>query len=495
MNLRSFFIYRSPAKNAQPQSEGVFFGKEDGKFFSAQRRQNESAEPFFTPLQQSVSSGIVTVPGNTRFVQRKIQKGGSVKAEVETIPTSGVTTRAESLIQQEDKQDASEGRLLNISLGYPGDSSYKVPVQNYGDLATAYRAIESAMFFDRDEFMPDEENNPKWELWGQYYDNTIPYMTFWYEQKDASQEPVPGEISHFNDFLGDVRKMARECYRAYLKKDWEFKKKIGKERAKLEAARKKAQQSLRLQFLGGVEADETSAFLWSMVDHLGTFSGELIGAMKVPYTVGLAGKVIPGTITVANVVVNWSKNTPATTGTALEGMTHLNNIISLGGAANSFFVNPAYIVTAYIGPMLSAITILLGRLQMQLIRKNDEATEILNHPLYIGAEPGGKEMWNYMVDAMHASSQAEIDSPSGDVYNYFDEYRDRFDAFNKKKAEGERKTEPLTPNPETIPTEASWLIFSEVDPEKFPEWLFTNRKFVWTLLYGSRGYEKAEKIK
>lgn len=492
--MKSFFVYRSPAHNAPQKSDRPFFGKEGGAFFPAKEGEEATDKSFFSRAEQqnNISNSNVVQRQAAPASQEMPSVAGDMGPKEKEAENTDLGLR--HIIQREEEQDRPSTTVLVISLGAPGDYEARVAVRNNRDLAAAYGAIESALFFDRDEFMPDDDNNSQWDTWRTYKNDAAPTMTQWYDAKNPDEIPIPEEIAHFRNFLGNVRRMARRAHGAYLEKDRVFKERLGQERRRLEDARAKAQQGLRMQFLGGGEADETSGFLWTMIDHLGTFSGELTGAMQVPYTVAIAGKVIPGAITVANVVVNWQQNTPATTGTAFEGLAPLNNIVSLGGAANSFFVNPAYILTAYIGPMLSAITILLGRLQMQLIENNDEATAVLHHPLYIGAEPGGREMWNYMVEAMHASSRFEIAPPSGNVYDYFDDYSDRFDDFNSNKAQSEQQSGSATGNAETIPTESSWLIFSQLDAESFPGWLYSNRETVWTLLYGSRDAEQAQTI-
>ncbi|HEY3474978.1 MAG TPA: hypothetical protein VGK56_10230, partial [Anaerolineales bacterium] len=245
--------------------------------------------------------------------------------------------------------------------------------------------------------------------------------------------------------------------------------------------------------------DVSTAFLWAMIDHMGTFGGVLADASNLPYN-RLFGKILPGAISVANVVVNWSSTNPAAYGTSLQGLAAFNNVISLAGLANSTFINPGYFVTAYVGPMLAMITQMLGNLQMRLIKLNDDAAEILGSPLYIGSEPGGKELWNYMVTAVHAGTKADIPGPSGTVYDYFDNFSDRFDQFNQHKYDADLKSykqgqrTDLPTRPAEMPTESSWLIFSQLDASAFPTWLYYNRSLVWTVLYGSRNPATAKPI-
>ncbi|ACK72668.1 hypothetical protein PCC7424_4301 [Gloeothece citriformis PCC 7424] len=397
-------------------------------------------------------------------------------------------------------QEISQAVKITVKLTPPGNYEEEVTINNYDDLAEAYDNLSSAMFFDDNELVPDTDNNPHWKRWQNYRD-TVETFAHWYLKQNKTQKPLNAEIQEFKDLMGQVRTVGENCYQAFQKKDQQYKKELAKNRQKVLEAQTKAKQALRLQFLGGdSNSDGSTAFLWSMTDHLFTFAGALSSAAENPYYLA-AGKIIPGAVTVANVIVNWSSSNPAMFGTSLEGLAALNNVISLGGALNSFVINPGYIVTAYIGPMVNTISQMLGKLQMQLIETNDQASEILGSPLYIGAEPGGSKMWNYMVRAMQASSSAHISPPSGDVYDYFDKFRERFDTFNQQKYQGEMKSykannyqgeKPLSPD--EIPTESSWIIFSEVNPKQFPRWLYYNRDMVWTVLYGSRDPSKAKLI-
>jgi hypothetical protein len=311
---------------------------------------------------------------------------------------------------------------------------------------------------------------------------------------------VIAEVKDMQKTMAEARNLALKCRQSFLKKDADFKKELGKAREKALDAEKESRKILRMKFLSGDDSgDSDTAFLWTMADTLSDFAGEILGAMELPYMQALAGSFLTNAVTVANVIVNWSSQSPMLMGSALQGLPALSNMVSLGGAANSFFINPAYLVTAYIGPMLNAITGMLGKLQAQLIENNDVAADFLGMPLNIGAEPGGEAMWNYMVTAMQASSAADIPRPSGGVFDYFDEFRERFDEFGASKYKGELESyksgdrDEFPTKPGEIPTESSWLIFTDVNDEKFPAWLLRNRQMVWTLLYGARDPKKAKR--
>jgi hypothetical protein len=386
-----------------------------------------------------------------------------------------------------------------VTLGKPGRTSRIVAIKNNSDLAKAYDELGSAMFFDRGDFFPDGRDNEYYKQWSLFEDD-VRHYTQWYHKQTAAGVPVIAEVKDMQKRMGQARTLAVKCRQSYLQKEEKFKKELGRARAGALEAEKKIKQLLRMKFLSGDSGgDATTTFLWTMTDHLFTFGGAVADAMELPYMQALAaGKLIPGAVTLANVVMNWTSKSPMMMGSAFEGLAALNNVVSLAGAANSFFVNPGYLVTAYVGPMLNTIVTMLGKLQVQLIERNDQAAAFLGTPLYIHAEPGGVTMWNYMVTAMRASSPGAIPQPSGDVFKYFDKFRTRFDQFGESKYKGELESyssggrREFPDKPGAIPSESSLLVFTDVNAKKFPSWLFSNRQMVWTLLYGARDPSKAK---
>jgi len=424
-----------------------------------------------------------------------------------SLPTSPALQKREPE-DSETEEESWEGQTmaspvtLMIRLGEPADWEHEVTVHTYRNLVEAYDAISSVMFFDKDDLMPDRDDNPYWEQW-QDRENHIDSLVRFYASREQTMVPLNVEIANFRATLRSVRTLGANGHRAYKAKEAELKRQLKRARTRILEARKTAQDAQRMLFLSGedvdTDAESSSSFLWAMTDHLFTFGGTLADAMELPYN--RLHTLIPAAVSLANVVVNWSATSPAMEGTALEGLAALNNVVSLGGAANSLFINPGYIVTSYVGPMLSAITKMLGKLQTQLIEKNDDATAILGSPMYIGAEPGGKSMWNYMVSAMRASSARAVPTPTGSVYDYFDKFSDRFDEFNQAKHQGAMQNyragtrgSRRPSDPGEIPTRSTYILFSEVDPERFPRWLYGNRQLVWTSLYGSRDPQRAQPI-
>ncbi len=154
-----------------------------------------------------------------------------------------------------------------------------------------------------------------------------------------------------------------------------------------------------------------------------------------------------------------------------KGVSYATTIASAGGTllgASAFF---SLYNNFYIGPMV-------GKILSQLEVLKDMLSTEQNHPLiqmgYLDIvnwdiEPGGREMFDYMMKVMKAKNALEVPAPKGDVLEYFDDNEDDFNAG----AMGE----------ENLPTEG--LIFSSVDGAKAKYWVFDHRKDVWGMLYGS----------
>ncbi|MEM9990921.1 MAG: DUF4157 domain-containing protein, partial [Bacteroidota bacterium] len=379
-------------------------------------------------------------------------------------------------------QESAISYRLSIGLGHPGRYERQTQVATNEDMLTAYQDLGTAMFFDETYFMPDRMSNALYDKWNDYESDVIYKMENWYSAFDP-QTPIHIEdIRAFRNVQRGASKIANKAYRYYREQQRNHQRALANEQRKIVLAEQQIKKALRAKFLSGESADTDIGFLWAMSDHLFTLGGEISNLMELGYYTRMATAFVPAAISVANTAINWSRESPSTFGSGLEGLAALNNVISVGGLANSLVVNPAYIVTAYIGPMLNAVTAALGRLQQLLIERNDDAVEIIGNPLYAEAEPGGSALWNYMVETMNAQSPREIPMPSGSVYAYFDGFRNSFDEYARSQQLNSSNTDEY----EEIPTQSSWVILSEINPSQFKGWLFDHRDTVWTLLYGSR---------
>ena len=85
------------------------------------------------------------------------------------------------------------------------------------------------------------------------------------------------------------------------------------------------------------------------------------------------------------------------------------------------------------------------------------------------AEPGGRDTFEFMMTVMRAEHSTDIPSPVPEAVDKL--VIDSHEEF--KKGTGEE-----------IPTKGFWF-WKHTNPETFRFWLFTNRKSVWAMLYGS----------
>jgi hypothetical protein len=233
------------------------------------------------------------------------------------------------------------------------------------------------------------------------------------------------------------------------------------------------------------EDSGNAAKYWTLADHTTTLSGALLEASKLSDLSTAIGVWMPRVVTLSNTLINLNKDNPATQGTPLAAATSFANVVSFGGAINSIWLNPGHITTSYIGPLLNEVLAQFGNLQAGLRTVNDASVNELGYPTYLNPEIGGADMWNYMVDAINATSAAQIPPPTGSVYKYFDSNRQRFDIFVKADINNT--------NPRPMPHDGDIMTFVDVDPEAFPAWLFRERERVWVLLYGSRDPRKAKR--
>ena len=383
--------------------------------------------------------------------------------------------------QEEEAQDDPWGTriagpvTIKIAMSPPAENQSSVTVDTYADLIVAYRELLDVMFLNTASLIPDKNDNEYWDLWEEHRTDASNYNEYFAQDVPQSDRPFKGQVDDLKRLIRDVKQTGQWAHQSFVNRDTAFKEELDKAQDELERAKKETRQLLRMQFLGGEEQDATiSGEQWSLLDKLVSFGSIVADAMSDSYNVSLTvGKLIPGAASLANVAYNWAETTPAMYGTAFEGLADLNNVISLGGAAHGLLGSPFTIVSEYIGPMLSAITTNLGKLQMRMIDQNDKWTDQFGAPVY-AAEPGGDKMWNYMVRTMRAPSAKDVPRPSGEVYEYFDEFRERLNTFTSS----------------IIPTEG--MVIQEIDATNFMTWLYNHRDRVWIMLYGNRDPKKAK---
>jgi hypothetical protein len=434
-----------------------------------------------------------------RAVSRALSEGQGRAGDADKVDRSSlpqvIPTHAapNAVLRQEDEQAEEEEALyeritgpqsVTIAFDPPATLEETIVIHSYEDLGRAFTELGTGMFFQGRTLMPDWIDNPYWNTWDTYSEDVWNYADFYAEEMPATA----GEAANLPPFLSeirDLRRMVRNVNdvgqwgnQSYKSRQQAFQDGLAELQGQLERADVERKVALRTRFLGGEpEADNTTGFLWALGDSLASLTGAVIDAKVQNYNIAmLGGRLFPAAVSVANVALNWAETSPAMAGTAFESLAPLNNVVNMGGLAHSLLGGPGSIATAYIGPMLGAVITALGKLQMRMIERNDEWTEQFGAPLYRGAEPGGPEMWDYMVRTMKAPSPDDVPRPRGEVYKYFDDHRENFDSYTSSR----------------MPVDDDILSGVDVDPVEFPRWLYDHRDQVWVLLYGAREASKAK---
>jgi hypothetical protein len=156
-----------------------------------------------------------------------------------------------------------------------------------------------------------------------------------------------------------------------------------------------------------------------------------------------------------------------------KGVAAMATAVSAGGTLLNASVGFTLYSNLYIGPMTSACLKMLARIEDMISKSTNRAWielsrfDMVNWSL----EPGGREMFDFMLQLMHASSSADVPEPRGKVDDYFVDNEDDFNAGVGSKG-GE------------LPTEG-WWFWKDTDESRVKRWAFKNRDNLWGMLYGS----------
>jgi hypothetical protein len=147
--------------------------------------------------------------------------------------------------------------------------------------------------------------------------------------------------------------------------------------------------------------------------------------------------------------------------------------ISAGGTLLGASAGFTLYSNLYIGPMTTACLAMLAKVE-DLISKGDNRTAIelgrfdwVNWSL----EPGGRPMFDFMLQLMHADGPDAVPMPSGTVKDYLVKQEDDINAGVGHKGED-------------LPTEGHWF-WRSTDDDKIRGWAFRNRQNLWGMLYGA----------
>ncbi|MFD0744436.1 hypothetical protein ACFQ1L_23430 [Phytohabitans flavus] len=156
---------------------------------------------------------------------------------------------------------------------------------------------------------------------------------------------------------------------------------------------------------------------------------------------------------------------------AMKGIAGMATIMSAGGTLLGASAGFTLYSNLYIGPMVSACLAQIKRLEDTLSRTTNRSWIQMGKFDYVNwlLEPGGREMFVYMLDLMRASSSSEVSIPRGKVNAYFVDNEDDFDA-----GIGDKPGMPMTGH----------LWWRDTDDDRIRQWLFRNRKDMWAMLYG-----------
>ncbi|GAA4759453.1 DUF4157 domain-containing protein [Actinomycetospora chibensis] len=124
--------------------------------------------------------------------------------------------------------------------------------------------------------------------------------------------------------------------------------------------------------------------------------------------------------------------------------------------------------TLWIKPALKVISKQIGVLVEQLGEVNRISVEVTGNLMYPGAEPGGQEMFDVMVAVMRASTASEVPPIRDRVAEYLYDHRDKLEAGAE----------------EAVPT-SGWWFWEALDSDRSRAWLFTHRRRIWAMFYGS----------
>lgn len=122
----------------------------------------------------------------------------------------------------------------------------------------------------------------------------------------------------------------------------------------------------------------------------------------------------------------------------------------------------------YLAPMTKVIIEEIGKLTDTLHDLNKEWVEFSGEPMYPGAEPGGDEMFKFMVEVMHASAPEGVPSFPGEVKDFLVEQREALEA-----GAGEE-----------VPT-SGWWFWRKLDTKDATDWVYWHRTKIWAMFYGS----------
>jgi hypothetical protein len=118
----------------------------------------------------------------------------------------------------------------------------------------------------------------------------------------------------------------------------------------------------------------------------------------------------------------------------------------------------------YLVPLTRGIIAGLTRVTNALHVENRTWVAIFGRPARFGVEPGGDEMWDFMIAVMAARSPSDVPA----IPKFLMEHRARFEAGTG----------------DAVPTSGRWP-WRSLHSAAARDWVFANRHRLWAMLYGS----------
>jgi hypothetical protein len=220
--------------------------------------------------------------------------------------------------------------------------------------------------------------------------------------------------------------------------------------------------------------DEALAFADSLRFLGGTGPGQVLD---------VSGKV-GGVLEIAEKVNKWYAGfqlarlaldlmTPGKTGSAdsMKAVGGMATIVSAGGTLLGASAGFTLYSNLYIGPMVSACLDQLKRIEDTLSRTTNRSWIQLGQFDAVNwtIEPGGRAMFDYMLQLMGAASAAAVPVPRGKANDYLVDNEDDFEAGVGGK--------------DGMPMSGHWF-WRDTDDGSIRQWLFRHRTAMWAMLYG-----------
>jgi hypothetical protein len=158
---------------------------------------------------------------------------------------------------------------------------------------------------------------------------------------------------------------------------------------------------------------------------------------------------------------------------ARSGVSALATTYSAGGTLLGASAGVSMYANFYVAPMTSACLDALARLEDTISRTTNRDWIGIGEygSVNWSIEPGGRPMFDFMLQAMQARSSSDIPTPvPSAVESYLMDHRDSFDSG----IGSHRGAMPTT----------GW-IFKDLDQAQVASWVFINRSNLWGMLYGA----------